>query len=214
MKGFVYFITNPSLRKGLYKIGQTEDVYKRMNDFNHETSCPTEWQIIATVETEKYKELERHLHHVYAAQRVNPRREFFEFEGDDALEDVLDMLEESAGLVNGIYKNDYGYDTDTEVSESGRKEKRFTMKQANIPVGDEICFKHPSLTETFKFYVAANQRHVVSDPSLVNDKTAWQTLSTVSNELLKTPGVWSSHPENWYWGEKSFAELKTHNLLS
>lgn len=209
MSGFVYFITNPSLKKGLFKIGMTEDLSQRISQFNHETSCPTDWQIIATIETDKYKELERHLHHVYAVQRVNPRREFFAFEGDDAVEDVLDMLEESANLVGGVFKNDYGYDVDSEVTEGGAKKKKFSMKLAGIPVGAAVVFDHPNLNgEKYTFYVAANQRHVVTELSMVNEKSEWQTLSTISNELLKTPFVWSSHPEHWYWNGKSFAELK------
>lgn len=202
--GFVYFITNPSLRDGLYKIGMTDNLDERIACFNHETSCPTPWKVIATVETEKYKELERHLHHVYAAQRVNPKREFFDFVGDDAVEDVLDMLQECASLIGGIYT----VNENAEIEPVDVKKRKLSCKLLGIPAGAKLTFYSELTEEPLDYYVAADQRHIVTDMADVGDKTKWETLSHTAQELLHQPGLWSSCPDNWYYNDKSLSQIR------
>lgn len=203
--GFVYFIRNPLHKEGIYKIGMTENLKDRMASLYHATESPGPWTVIATVETEKYKELERHLHHVYAAQRVNPKKEYFEFNGDDVVDDVLDMLEECASLINGKFTV---FEDQSTAREGDDKRRKFSMKLINIPVGAKVQFINEFLPEPVDFYVAANGLKLVTDLADIEDKSKWQTLSSTAQELLHKPGLWSSCPDCWFYNGKSFAQLR------
>ena len=65
MSGFVYLIRN----KDLYKIGITKNLEQRMKQLKPD-------QIIKTVRTDNYAEIEKELHKKYKSERV-PQTEYF-----------------------------------------------------------------------------------------------------------------------------------------
>ena len=197
IKNCVYLIRCPEHAKGLVKIGLTTDLDSRMNSLNGATETPVPFKVIAVVETDKYQQLEAHLHHIYSAERVNPRREFFKFvdeDGTEYVEDAIDMMRECAELVGGTF-----HLMEEEEEDAPReKMKRFAFKNIGLKGGDEVVLDIPGNDNTPQtYYVAANGIHVVEKIEDVNNKEAWHSVSSLMQEYLHTR-QWASHPEWWY----------------
>ena len=206
IKNCVYLIRCPEHADGLVKIGLTTDLDQRMNSLNGATETPVPFNVIAVVETDKYKQLETHLHHIYAAERVNPKREFFKFKdesGTSYIDDVIDMMRECAELTGGKFHLFNEGDTD----DSDEKQRRFTFKQLGLQPGAAVTFDAPNCSSTPQtYYIAGNCRHLVADPNDVNNKDEWVAASTVVMECLKTR-QWNVHPEWWFYQGTDCATL-------
>jgi hypothetical protein len=61
-RGFVYILTNPSYKDNIIKIGFTINLKNRLSQLD-KTGVPTPFEPYMTVETAKYKELEKVIHH-------------------------------------------------------------------------------------------------------------------------------------------------------
>jgi len=78
--GFVYFLTSESM-PGLYKIGFTSKHPKaRAAEISNSTGCPTPFKVFTYIGCESPREVERHLHKIFAEYRINDKREFFNLE--------------------------------------------------------------------------------------------------------------------------------------
>ena len=102
MSGWVYLIRNGA---DLYKIGRTQNLEQRMK-----TLKPDE--IISTLETENYEQLEKKLHKKYKAVRV-PQTEYFRLD-DSQLSDCKSQLNnaESNGPIGPVKIITNWYDPD------------------------------------------------------------------------------------------------------
>jgi len=89
-KGFVYVLTNPCFKDNWIKIGFAIDVDKRVKELSGVTGMPLPFEVFATLKTTKYKEAERMIHKMIGKfspeKRINPSREFFNIEPQDAFE--------------------------------------------------------------------------------------------------------------------------------
>ena len=110
IKNCVYVIRCPSHKKGLYKIGCTSDLKRRLAEL-YNTSTPEEFKILAVIQTNKYKEFEDLLHTNFQSCRVNPRREFFNFcdiFGRDYIKSNLKKIKFLSDCVNAkFYDENY-----------------------------------------------------------------------------------------------------------
>lgn len=96
----VYLLTNPAM-PGLVKIGRTSQDHARLRlDQLYSTGVPVPFELVFACRVPNSVEVEQALHRAFAPQRVNPRREFFRIEPDQALA-ILRLLhvEEATGLV-------------------------------------------------------------------------------------------------------------------
>lgn len=76
-KGYVYILSNPSM-KNMLKIGLTQrNINKRVQELNGATGVPTPFKIEYFVETKDCKELEKLMHKHFSKKRANKKREFF-----------------------------------------------------------------------------------------------------------------------------------------
>lgn len=66
---------------GLYKIGFTKDLNKRLKSLH--TACSTDLEIIATFQTKHKRKVETSLHNRFNYKRVN--REFFDLTYEDEI---------------------------------------------------------------------------------------------------------------------------------
>ena len=86
--GCVYILKNEAM-PGLIKIGYTkETAEKRANDL-YTTGVPQPFEVayeLDQLEPEQYAKLEGEIHKELAQHRVNPKREFFEYPVDDAIQ--------------------------------------------------------------------------------------------------------------------------------
>ena len=68
----------------MIKIGKTTDLQKRLNDL-YKTSVPAPFQLEYAVEVEDCDKIERLIHDAYDKDRINPKREFFKLEVENAI---------------------------------------------------------------------------------------------------------------------------------
>jgi hypothetical protein len=79
----VYILTNPAM-PGLIKIGQTDgDVEARVGQL-YTTGVPVPFNCYYACRLDAAKGWERRLHKAFEIMRVNPKREFFEMEAEQA----------------------------------------------------------------------------------------------------------------------------------
>lgn len=135
-KGFVYILTNPSYKDNIIKIGYTINLKNRLAQLD-KTGVPTPFEPYMTVETKKYKELEKVIHHELDKLtdfRTRDNREFFEIDPVDA----ADLLKNLSELIDDAQIVDYG-----NLSDVGEKNtnsitaqgNRTTFKMLGIPIG-------------------------------------------------------------------------------
>ena len=76
-KGFVYVISNPCYREGIFKIGLTTNEVDIRKKQLFTTGVPTPFHTCMVIETEDCHELEKSLHDQFRSVRINDRREWF-----------------------------------------------------------------------------------------------------------------------------------------
>lgn len=94
LRGFVYFLTNPSM-PGLVKIGHTtQDVETRLRQLNS-TGVPNPFLLAACVSVVDPARTEAELHVLLAAHRHSNDREFFEGSPSELLREAIPLLIEA-----------------------------------------------------------------------------------------------------------------------
>lgn len=138
-KGYVYILTNDSLKDDVIKIGKTDrDPYTRAKELSG-TSIPTPYDVFAYLKTEKYDEAEKLIHHIIdliSDRRVNKKREFFQINKKMAfniLQDIKNLLGSEAELEVA---------EELESIEGGITRKSvFTFAKKGVLPGTKIQFK-------------------------------------------------------------------------
>ena len=135
MPGIVYLLTNEAM-PGLVKIGKTtgDDPQVRMDQL-YNTSVPVPFECALAVRVEDPSELEKALHTAFGPNRVNPKREFFKINIEQAAvllrvvgkEDVTPSVNEAN---NAISKEELS------TSETLRKRRpNLNFREMGIPPG-------------------------------------------------------------------------------
>ena len=142
MEGIIYILTNP-IMPGIIKIGKTtqEDVKVRMAQL-YSTGVPVPFDCEYAAKVNNIDEVERALHIAFGPDRVNPKREFFEIEANQAItiiklleiENVSPLVEQEANVID-----------DVEL-DAGRvyaqKRPKMNFIEMNIPIGSEFVFNN------------------------------------------------------------------------
>ena len=82
-EGFVYVLSNPQFKEGVYKIGLTRNpIVERMKQL-YNTSVPVAFQQEFALEVDDCVKVERELHVHFESKRINARREFFQLTLED-----------------------------------------------------------------------------------------------------------------------------------
>lgn len=154
MRGYVYILTNPSFRDDWVKIGKSSRPVNLRSKELDNTAVPLPFEIYAVMETEKYEEAEKQIHHlidiVNPDMRIRKGREFFNVTPEKA----LSIFRECARTLDDAEIKTYA---DQQDSEGGCEVKdraqgvntptrpiarmsRLTFKSLGIPVGAELSF--------------------------------------------------------------------------
>ncbi len=105
--GIIYVLSNPAM-PGIVKIGKTtRDVELRLNEL-YQTGTPLPFECVYAARVEDESKVERALHLAFDPQRVNPRREFFSIQPEQAVtilellavEDVTPVVQENVADVD------------------------------------------------------------------------------------------------------------------
>ena len=145
-EGIVYVLTNPAMPK-MVKIGKTgRGVETRLNDL-YTTGVPLPFECSYAAKVEDMDKVEKAFHNAFGPYRVNPRREFFAIEPEQAIglldlmkiEDVTPAMQAEAEKV------------DVEAKVSAEKLKRSRRPNLNyiemgIPVGSSLVYEGDGVT--------------------------------------------------------------------
>ena len=175
--GIVYVLTNPAM-PGLVKIGQTtNEIINRMNDLNT-TGVPFPFDCLFACEVDDCKVVENALHKAFYPYRVNPRREFFEIDPDQAIvilrlfskKDVTPAVSaEIDKSVSAVEKEA------SEHYKTRRPPLNFT--QMGIPIGAKLVFSYDEISA--EVYVSSDRKVKAAD----SDEEKF--LSQVTREILE-----------------------------
>lgn len=117
--GFVYVLRNDSM-PGIYKIGHTlRHPKERMAELARATACPTPFLLVAYFGCVNPEAVEREIHSVLAAYRVNDAREFFAVSPTDLLGVCCDHCDP----MDAFYEDDLKFESYLYESEEERKWK-------------------------------------------------------------------------------------------
>ena len=136
--GVVYILANPAM-PDFVKIGFTKDLNERMRSLDQSSSVPFGFECLHASLVSNPRTWERVLHEVFAASRVNVKREFFE----------SDILPKAALILRAAQKKDVTNEAPTVASteespaESMRnrnRRERFNFAALGIPEGEILTF--------------------------------------------------------------------------
>lgn len=139
--GVVYVLTNPAM-PGLVKIGKTSrgSVDARLNEL-YSTGVPVPFECAFAGKVEDESKVEKAFHSAFGPYRINPKREFFQIEAEQAIallelmivENVTPDLQEEASSV----------DREAKAGSDRLKAKRPVQNflEMGLPVGADILFQ-------------------------------------------------------------------------
>jgi hypothetical protein len=151
-KGFVYILTNPSYKDNIIKIGFTIDLKQRLAQLD-KTGVPTPFEPYMTVETVKYKELEKVIHHELDKLtdfRTRENREFFEIDPIDA----ADLLKNLSHLLDDVEIVEYGNVSSVEEKSAStitQQGNRTTFKMLGVPVGGKLTAANKDIPDAIVY---------------------------------------------------------------
>lgn len=155
VKGYVYILTNKSFRDDWVKIGKSSrPVNVRSKELDN-TAVPLPFDIYATMQTEKYAEIEKIIHKQIdrlTDLRIRQNREFFNVHPAQALDLLMDLATAFDDAVICKYIDEkpvqvYPVDEEAPVPEEKREKKErdvhrkpFTFDMVGLSIGDKVRF--------------------------------------------------------------------------
>jgi hypothetical protein len=137
----VYVLTNPAM-PGLVKIGSTvsEDASIRLAQL-YSTGVPFPFKLEFAAKVPNCEEVERVLHRAFAPNRVNPRREFFLIEPDQAIailkllhvEEVTMQVDQSPSSIEP--------QEISAANEYASRRPNLNFEEMGIPIGSTLIFR-------------------------------------------------------------------------
>lgn len=152
-KGYVYILTNKSFRDDWVKIGKSSrPVDVRSKELDN-TAVPLPFDIFATMQTEKYTQIEKIIHRQIdrlTDLRIRQNREFFNVQPEQALEILLDLATAFDDAIIWKYQDGKPYQLYPATAETPKpitqgeklkhQRKPFAFSMVHLKVGDKIIF--------------------------------------------------------------------------
>jgi hypothetical protein len=201
-EGIVYVLTNPAM-PGMVKIGKTvRGMDARLNEL-YSTGVPLPFECAYAARVGDEGQVERAFHLAFGPYRVNPKREFFSIEPEQAiallqvmaLEDVTPSLQQEAARV------------DADAQSSAEKLKRSRRPPLNyldlgIPAGSTLVYEDGETTCT------------VLDGRHVSFRGESAFLSAVTAELMGVPGKPIHGTRYWSYNGRNLWDLYDEAVLT
>ena len=193
MEGSVYVLTNPAM-PNMVKIGKTtRDVELRLADL-YSTGVPLPFECEYAAKVKDVDKTEKAFHTAFEPSRVNPKREFFNINPEQAIavlslmaiEDVTPSVQEKAKTIDIEA---------TASAEKFKKKRRPTINyfEMGLKEGDILKFGRNEESCT----VLNRQVSYKGEP--------W-FLSNLTNKLLDRTGAMDGSPY-WYFNGKNLKDL-------
>lgn len=167
-RGYVYILTNPSFKEDWIKIGKSSrPIDIRCKELDN-TAVPLPFEIFATLQTEKYHQIEKLIHKSidrFTDLRIRQNREFFNVPPQTALDILRDLAQIPDDAILTEFKDNKPYkqysmsakntnSTNTKPSPPKcpvkSKKPPFKFSIVDIKIGEELIF----IPTGIKVYVA------------------------------------------------------------
>lgn len=169
----VYVLTNPAM-PGLIKIGKTyaDDVGIRLGQL-YTTGVPLPFDLAFACKVHNADEVEKALHRAFAPNRVNPKREYFKMEAEQAIA-ILKLLHvEDATVEVATAPTDISGEEIAAANQYKSKRPIMNFTEMSIPIGAVLHFRDGDATAT------------VISPRKVLFNGEEQSLTSATQELLQ-----------------------------
>ena len=195
-EGIVYVLTNPAM-PGMVKIGKTgREVEARLNDL-YTTGVPLPFECAYAARVADMDKVEKAFHNAFGPYRVNPRREFFSIEPEQAI-GLLDLmkLEDMTPAMQAEAEQ-----VDVQAKASAEKLKRSRRPSLNylemgIPVGSTLLYQGDGETTC-----------TVADGRNVSFEGRTLSLTKLTKELRQQPDRPIRGPAHWSYNGRLLGEM-------
>lgn len=195
-EGIVYVLTNPAMPR-MVKIGKTgRGLETRLNDL-YTTGVPLPFECAYAARVEDMDKVEKAFHNAFGPYRVNPRREFFEIEPEQAI-GLLDLmkLEDMTPAIQAEAEQ-----VDVQAKASAEKLKRSRRQSLNylemgIPVGSTLVYQGDGETTC-----------TVADGRKVSFGGRTLSISKLTAELRQAPDRPIRGPAHWSYNGRLLDDL-------
>jgi hypothetical protein len=194
-EGIVYVLTNPAMPR-MVKIGKTSRAMdSRLNEL-YSTGVPLPFECAYAARVSDEGTVERAFHLAFGPYRVNPKREFFSIEPEQAI--ALLRLMEIEDVTPSIQREAESVDADAKSSaERLKKARRPVMNylEMGLPVGATLIYQDGTTTCT------------VVDGRHVNYSGKDRFLSAITAELMGIPGQPIHGGRYWNYEGRNLLDL-------
>ena len=185
----VYVLTNPAM-PGMVKIGKTgREVEARLNDL-YTTGVPLPFECAYAARVADMDKVEKAFHNAFGPYRVNPRREFFSIEPEQAI-GLLDLMK-LEDMTPAMQREAEQVDTEAKASsEKLKRQKKPRMNFADMGIADgsPLVFRdgQPCFVE--------DPRHVRYDDTVFSLSALTQKLMDIEWAVQPSP-YWTFNGKN------------------
>ncbi len=178
----VYVLTNPAM-PGLVKIGKTtqSDVSVRMNQL-YITGVPVPFDCVYAIEVSDCSKVEMALHVAFGPSRINPKREFFKIDVEQAIA-ILKLLEQKN--VTPQVRSEFNQSVSQAEKDSGnrlKKRPRMNFSEMGIDVGSELLFRDGRTVVTVR-----NERKVMYNNEIMTLTAATRKIMNLEYSVQPSP---------------------------
>lgn len=194
-EGIVYVLTNPAM-PGMVKIGKTSRAMDaRLNEL-YSTGVPLPFECAYAARVSDEGTVERAFHLAFGPYRVNPKREFFSIEPEQAI--ALLRLMEIEDVTPSIQRQADSVDADAKPSADRLKRSRrpvMNYLDLGLPIGATLVYQDGTTTCS------------VVDGRHVNYNGKERFLSAITAELMGIPGQPIHGGRYWSYEGRNLLDL-------
>ena len=194
-EGIVYVLTNPAM-PGMVKIGKTSRAMDaRLNEL-YSTGVPLPFECAYAARVADEGTVERAFHLAFGPYRVNPKREFFSIEPEQAI--ALLRLMEIEDVTPQVQQEANSVDADAKSSAERLKRARrpvMNYQEIGLPVGATLIYQDGNTTCT-----VVDGRHVTFNGEQ-------RFLSAITAELMGIPGQPIHGGRYWSYEGRNLLDL-------
>ena len=202
MPSVVYVLTNPAM-PGICKIGKTrqEDVGTRLNQL-YTTGVPVPFSLEYACQVDDCDAVEEALHAAFGPSRVNPKREFFRIDAEQAIA-ILKLLNTAVDATQEVSSEPTGIDEQSLQAAKTLRSRRpnLNFEEMGIPIGASLtCTRNDSVV-------------TVVNPKKVNYEGDLMGLSVATARVMGTDYNLNPGPY-WSYEGRTISEIYNETYAS
>lgn len=159
-QNIVYIFTNPTM-PDLIKVGITSDVRQRIKDLSQPSGIPVSFKCYYACEVDDALWVEKKIHHAFAGNRINSKREFFRILPEHVKSALEIGAKKDVTPTDSVPENkEEAFALEKADEIDSKREENFTFTMLNIPIGATLHWKDD---ETITAKVLSNRNKIEYD---------------------------------------------------